>query len=98
MRASLVGDACSDPKEDPIPSQAGFAVLVFLLFGAMPEERVHGVHLGVGRARIGPTPVDLTEDRTSCREIEAHTAVFLWYESAEVTGLGHRRDELLWVK
>src|SRR5215208_5524636 len=27
MRASLVGDACSDPKEDPIPSQAGFAVL-----------------------------------------------------------------------
>src|SRR5829696_7497155 len=30
MRASLVGDACSDPKEDPIPSQAGFAVLVFL--------------------------------------------------------------------
>jgi acyl-CoA dehydrogenase len=27
MRASLVGDACSDPKEDPIPSQAGFAIL-----------------------------------------------------------------------
>jgi hypothetical protein len=38
MRASLVvGDACSDPKEDRAPSQAGFAVLEKNFAGKIEE-------------------------------------------------------------
>src|SRR5688572_19781749 len=72
-------------------------VLPFLFFGSMPEERAHGVHLGVGRTRISAAAVDLSEDHTPRRETETHTAVLLRYKGTGIAGTRHRGDELLGV-
>jgi hypothetical protein len=46
---------------------------------------------------VAPGAVDLFEDDRGLAEAKAHPTVLLGYERAEVTGLGHRLDELLGV-
>ena len=57
-----------------------------LLLGAVPEERAHGVHLGVGRSGVGAAKIDLLEDGASGREVEAHPSVLLRYQGTEIAG------------
>ena len=72
-------------------------VLPFLLFGAVPKKRAHHVHLGVGRVGVGTGTVSFFEDGAGGSQVQAHPAVLLGDERCEVSGLGHRLDELLRV-
>src|SRR5215217_7585064 len=69
-------------------------VLSLLPLRAMPQERPHRVHLGVGGTGVGAAAVDLLQDGAGRREVETHPAVLLRYERREVAGLAQRLDEL----
>ena len=68
-----------------------------LLVAAVPQQRAHGVHLGMAAATIAPGALDLFEDRGRGRQLQAGAAIFFRDQHREIAGLGQRIDEGLRV-
>jgi hypothetical protein len=63
----------------------------------MPQQRAHGVHLGMAAAAIAACALDLLEDRGRGRQFQPGAAIFLGDQHREVTGLRQRIDESGWI-
>ncbi len=59
----------------------------------MPQQRTHGVHLGVATTAIAAGALDLFQDRGCRREFKSGAAIFLGDQHREVTGFGQCVDE-----
>ena len=87
---SVTPNACSRSSPLAIFGQ----VLCLLLVVAVPQQRAHGVHLGMAAAAIAAGALDLFEDRGRGRERQPGAAIFLGDQGREIAGLGQRIDEL----
>ncbi len=67
----------------------------FLRGASMPEDRAHGVHLGVTGGAVAPAFLDLFQDRAGGRQAEAAAAEFLGNERGQEPGVGQRANERL---
>ena len=68
-----------------------------LLFRAVPDQRVHIVHLAVAGAGIAAGAVDLFHDHARRRQRQAGAAIFLGDQGRHPAGLGQRGDECLGI-
>ena len=68
-----------------------------LLVAAVPQQRAHGVHLGVAAAAIAAGALDLFEDRGRGGQFQPGAAIFLGDQHREIAGLGQRIDEVFGV-
>ena len=68
-----------------------------LLVAAVPQQRAHGVHLGVAAAAIAAGALDLFEDRGRGRQFQPGAAIFFRDQHREIAGFGQRIDEGLRV-
>ena len=68
--------------------------LCLLLVAAVPQQRAHGVHLGVAAAAIAAGALDLFEDRGRRRQLQPGAAILLRDQHREIAGLAsaHRRS------
>ena len=64
-----------------------------LLVAAVPQQRAHGVHLGVASAAVAAGALDLLQDRGGGGKLQAGAAIFFRNQHREIAGLGQRIDE-----
>src|SRR6266446_7980601 len=64
-----------------------------LLLAAVPQQRAHGVHLGMAAAAIASGALDLFENRGCGGQFQPGAAIFFRDQYREVSGLGQRVDE-----
>ena len=72
-------------------------VVALLRLGAVPQQRAHGVHLGVARAGVAAAVVDFLEDDRRLADAEAGTAVGLGNQRRQIPGAGQGLDECIGV-
>ncbi len=68
-----------------------------LRLAAVPQQRAHGVHLGMAAAAIAPRPVDFLQDRGRGREFQPGAAIFFRDQHREIAGFRQRIDKGLRV-
>ncbi len=86
---SVTPKACSRSSPDAIAgSQRAFCA-----GAAVPQQRAHGVHLGVAGRAVAARRLDLLHDRRRGRHAQSAAAVFFRDQRGEKTSLRERRDE-----